>query len=63
LDETFAAIGGDYIQNASKFINELSNKLGLDVLLVTHEPEFKNYAKRVYKVEDSPNGLLMKREK
>ena len=63
LDETFAPIGDEYIQNTSKLVGELATKLGLDVLLVTHQPEFKNYAKRVYKVKDSPNGLLMEREK
>jgi DNA repair exonuclease SbcCD ATPase subunit len=63
LDETFAPIGDEYIQNTSKLVGELAAKLGLDVLLVTHQPEFKNYAKRVYKVKDSPNGLLMEREK
>jgi DNA repair exonuclease SbcCD ATPase subunit len=63
LDETFAPIGDEYIQNTSKLVGELATKLGLDVLLVTHQPEFKNYAKRVYKVKDSPHGLLMEREK
>jgi ABC-type lipoprotein export system ATPase subunit len=63
LDESFKAIDCDYIHNTSKLVSELAAKLGLDVLLVTHEPEFKNYAKRVYKVKDSPNGLLMEREK
>ena len=62
LDETFAPIGDEYIQNTSKLIGELADKLGLDVLLVTHQPEFKNYAKRVYRVKDSPNGLVMERE-
>ena len=63
LDETFAPIGDEYIQNTSKLVSELATKLGLDVLLVTHQPEFKNFAKRVYKVKDSLNGLLMEREK
>lgn len=63
LDETFAPIGDEYIQNTSKLIGELAKKLGLDVLLVTHQPDFKNYANRVYRVKDSPSGLLMEREK
>jgi DNA repair exonuclease SbcCD ATPase subunit len=63
LDETFAPIGDEYIQNTSKLVGELSKKLGLDVLLVTHQPGFKNYANKVYRVEDSPNGLIMEREK
>jgi ABC-type uncharacterized transport system ATPase subunit len=63
LDETFAPIGDEYIQSTSKLVGELAKKLGLDVLLVTHQPEFKNYANKVYRVTDSPNGLLMEREK
>jgi DNA repair exonuclease SbcCD ATPase subunit len=63
LDETFASIGSEYIQNTSRLIGELSDKLGLDVLLVTHQPEFQNYAKRVYKVQESPEGLQIERLK
>jgi DNA repair exonuclease SbcCD ATPase subunit len=63
LDETFASVGPDYIQNTSKLIGELSDKLGLDVLLVTHQPEFQVYAKRVYKVHESPDGLAIERLK
>ena len=63
LDETFASVGATYIPNTSKLISELSKKLGLDVLLVTHQPEFQYYANRVYKVKESPTGLLIERQK
>jgi DNA repair exonuclease SbcCD ATPase subunit len=63
LDETFASVGAEYIQNTSKLIGELSKKLGLDVLLVTHQPEFQNYADRVYKVKESSNGLQIEKIK
>lgn len=63
LDESFAAVGAEYIPNTSKLIGELSNKLNLDILLVTHEPEFKNYAKKVYRLQDTPAGVIMEREK
>ena len=63
LDETFASVGYEYIQNTSKLIGELSKKLGLDVLLVTHQPEFQNFADRVYKVKESPDGILIERVK
>lgn len=63
LDETFASVGYEYIPNTSKLIGELSNKLGLDVLLVTHQPEFKNFANKVYRLKDTPNGVLMEKEK
>ena len=63
LDETFAAVGSEYIQNTSRLVGELSNKLGLDVLLVTHQPEFKNFANKVYRLKDTPNGVMMEKEK
>lgn len=61
LDESFAAVGEDYIQNTSKLVSELCKKLGLDVMLVTHQSEFQNYANRVYKVKESPDGLTIER--
>jgi len=38
MDETFAAVGNDYINNVGSLIGELAEKLGIDVLLVTHNP-------------------------
>lgn len=63
LDETFASVGYEYIQNTSKLMGELATKLGLDILLVTHQPEFKNYANRIYKIKDTSTGLILEREK
>jgi DNA repair exonuclease SbcCD ATPase subunit len=63
LDETFASIGWEYIEPTSKLISELADKIGLDVLLVTHQKEFQNFAKHIYKVEESPTGLQMQRIK
>lgn len=57
LDETFAAVGEEYIQNTSKLVNELSKKTGLDVLLVTHQKEFQNSAQHIYRVKEAPEGL------
>jgi DNA repair exonuclease SbcCD ATPase subunit len=63
LDEGLVAIGtSEYVHNASKLINELADRIGLDVLLVTHQPEFKKYANKIYRVEDTINGLMIKPE-
>ena len=59
LDETFSAVGGEYIGNTCKLISELCKKLGLDILLVTWQDEFKNNADNVYVVKKSPTGLIM----
>ena len=63
LDETFAAVGAEYIPSTSRLINEISKKLGMDILLVTHQPEFQAYADHVYKVKDSSKGLIMEKIK
>jgi len=63
LDETFASVGDVYIPNTGKLISELSKKLNLDVLLVTHQKEFMNTADHVYRVKESPKGLLMEKLK
>lgn len=63
LDETFAAVGEEYITNTSKLISELSKKLGLDILLVTHQKEFQHGADNVYKVRMGNKGLEMEKIK
>ncbi len=63
LDETFSAVGEEYIANTGKLISELSKKIGLDVLLVTHQKEFQHNADHVYKVRESKNGLIMEKIK
>lgn len=63
LDETFAPVGEEYIANTAKLISELSKKIGLDVLLVTHQKEFQYNADHVYKLRESKNGLIMEKIK
>jgi hypothetical protein len=63
LDETFASVGEVYIPNTCQLIAELSKKLGLDILLVTHQKEFQNHADHVYKVRESSEGLVMEKTK
>lgn len=38
LDETFSAVDSEYINNVGTLISQLAKKLGIDVLLVTHNP-------------------------
>jgi hypothetical protein len=63
LDETFASVGEEYVANTSKLISELSKKLGLDVLLVTHQRSFQNAADHVYRVIKETDGLRMEKVK
>lgn len=63
LDETFASVGEAYIANTGKLVSELSKKIGLDVLLVTHQKEFMHNADHVYRVKESKDGLIMEKIK
>jgi len=63
LDETFAAVGDEYIPNTSDLVSQLSKKLGIDVLLVTHKKEFQHGADNVYRVKKGSNGLEMEKIK
>ena len=63
LDETFRTVGDRYIPVTSHLINELSKKLGMDVLLVTHQKEFQSEANAIYQVKESPSGLIMEKIK
>ena len=63
LDETFAAVGEEYIANTSKLVSQLSHKIGIDTLLVTHNKDFINFSDNVYRVKESPNGLQIEKIK
>lgn len=63
LDETFAAVGEEYRENTARLIKELSKKLNLDILLVTHQKDFQINADNVYKIKESSKGLLMEKIK
>lgn len=61
LDEAFDAVSEDYQAATSALISELSKKLGLDVLLVTHQKGFMNNADHVLEVTESDNGINMEK--
>lgn len=63
MDETFSSVGSEYIPNTSKLIGEISKKIGMDILLVTHQKEFREYADHVYEVKESEKGLKIEKLK
>jgi len=48
LDEPFKMLSSDLQPKAGKMIGDLSKKLGLQMILVTHEKELVEYGDRVY---------------
>ena len=50
FDETFAAVDNANIDNVGKLITQLSEKMGMDILLVTHNPQFAEWGKHKYRI-------------
>lgn len=48
LDESFAALSSEYVEDAAKFIRKMCEDLNVTILLVTHNPAFLDYAHRGY---------------
>ena len=49
LDESFSHVSDVYIPRVSTLMHTLSNKLGLQVVMITHQPEFSEDADVVYR--------------
>jgi hypothetical protein len=58
LDETLAAVSDEYVDPTGRFLRELAQSAGLDVLLVTHKTAFLEHANLCYQggAEVSPGG-------
>jgi DNA repair exonuclease SbcCD ATPase subunit len=50
LDEPLRFLSADLQERASQMIKELSEKLGIQFIIVTHEPILANYADKVFEV-------------
>jgi len=61
MDETFSAIHNMYIENLSTLIKELTSKLNMDILLVTHNYNFADYAKNAYQINQIENGVKVEK--
>lgn len=48
LDESMVALANAYVPNAASFIRQLSERTGVNILMVTHNPEFLNGAHVAY---------------
>ncbi len=49
LDETFAMVSAEYIPALGEFLREIVENTGIQVLMVTHQTQFEEYADRVYR--------------
>lgn len=49
LDETFGMLSEEYLDATAEFIRELVDRAGLQVILITHQKEWQDYADITYK--------------
>lgn len=50
LDEPMRFLSAEYQENASEMIKEISKKLGIQFIIITHEPTYASYADRTFTV-------------
>ena len=61
LDESFAHLSDEYVQRMAILLKMLSDKLDVQVILVTHQSEFLEYADKAYKFT-APKGITKAEE-
>lgn len=63
MDESLTAFDPQYASQIGVFLSTLCRKLGLDILMVTHNPTLFKAASRAYRVRRSPNGVRFELER
>jgi hypothetical protein len=52
LDEALGAVSADYVDQTGRFLDRLTKKMGLDVLLVTHKDAYLDHANATYRCSE-----------
>lgn len=60
LDETFAMVSDEYLPALGEFLRQLVDKTDMQLVMVTHQPIFAEYADKVYRfhIEDGKTKVL-----
>lgn len=51
MDESLPAFDSNYVQNMGKFLSVLCSRLGIDILLVTHNQSLVDSADKAYRID------------
>ena len=51
LDETFAHVSAEYLEPLGQFLREIVDRTNVQLVMVTHQPQFGEFADRVYHFE------------
>lgn len=57
LDEPFKFVSKDLVSRAGDILKKLSEKMKLQVVMVTHIPEFIDIADKVFEIKKNENGI------
>ena len=60
LDESLAAIAEDYVPRFGVFLRSLSERMGVDVLAVSHNPALVETANRAYRIKKQDGAATFK---
>ena len=63
LDEPFRFLSRDLQARAGEILKTLSDKLNLQIIMVTHIPEFVDVADKVFEVKKNESGISIVKEK
>jgi hypothetical protein len=63
LDETFPAVDENRVEILVDFLKILCQRLGMDILCITHDPTISDNCDIGYKITPSKNGATLKRIK
>lgn len=56
LDEALPAFDANYVDAMGKFLRLLCERMGVDILLVTHNPALVEASHRAYRIKRTPKG-------
>lgn len=62
LDESFGMLSEQYIEAMAEFMKELTVKAGFQFILVTHAPEWEDYADKTYRFGIKSGATFVKEE-
>ena len=55
-DETFSMVSDEYLDKVAEFVRELVENTGMQIVLVTHQPVFLEYADKAYRFSKDQYG-------
>jgi DNA repair exonuclease SbcCD ATPase subunit len=57
LDESFAHVSAEYRPRLAEFLREVTDKAGVQLILVTHDPEYGEVADACYRLSPDRDGV------